>query len=165
MEIGQAERIELADEVRIERQWLVLATVVGDAKRRQANADPVRPPHLGDGLSNLQHQPTTVLDGAAISVAAAISARLQKLLQQVTVRRMDLDAIEAGFHGAVGGMNIALDHTGDLLCPEGAWGRAGHAVEIGRGDLDVGRHRRRCDRQLAVGLVRRMRQAAHVPEL
>ena len=66
------------------------------AARREMHADPARPPDGDDGVRHFEHEPGAVLDRAAIAVVALVAAVLQELVEQIAVRAVDLDAVEAG---------------------------------------------------------------------
>ena len=56
------------------------------------------------GIDRLEQQPGAVLEGAAVVVVAAVRQRREELVEQVAVRRVDLDGVEADVHGAPGGV-------------------------------------------------------------
>ena len=76
--------------------WILVTHVVESAERRETHTDAVAAPHLSDGFKNLQQKPRAVLDGASVVVGAAVAHRVQELVEQVAVCRVDLDAVEAG---------------------------------------------------------------------
>ena len=63
VQIGEAKRIERLHDMRIERHRLRLAAVIGDAIRREPDADAVCTPDLDRALHDLEQQPRAVLDG------------------------------------------------------------------------------------------------------
>ncbi len=69
---------------------------------------------LADGLNEFEREPRTVLDGAAILVRAVVRDVLDELVDEISVRAMQLDAVEPGaldcVHGRLGEeRNVASD--------------------------------------------------------
>jgi hypothetical protein len=87
------------------------------------------------------------------------------VLQQVAVGGVDLDAVEAGFLGALGGMCVVGDDAGDFRRLQRA--RRDERLEafVGVGLLVLGPHGARRHGQRAIGLQVGMRNAPDVPEL
>jgi hypothetical protein len=68
MQIGEPKPVERFDHMAIERHGVRLAGIIGNAIRRQTNADAVRAPDLDGGLRDLEQEARAVLDGARRSV-------------------------------------------------------------------------------------------------
>ncbi len=108
--------------------------------RRDADADPVRADRVYDGLGDLDREAGTVLGQSAVLVGALIGRRGQELVEQVAVGRVQLDSVEAGLDGRLGGVDELLDDSGDLVGLEraghdrvlGAFNRDGRLVELDR---------------------------------
>ncbi len=141
-----------------------------DEVRRQADAHALGA-DLGDGrVDHLQDQPRPVLQRAAVLVGALVAVGRQELMQQVAIGGMDFDEVETGAAGALHGLAVLRDDTGDLLRGQRArlaGRRVGRrAVRLHDETLRaLGDDGRRCDRCLAVLLQQRVRDAAHVPQL
>jgi len=60
---------------------------------------------------DLQRQAHPVLERAAVAVLAPVGERREELVQQVAVRGVDLDAVEAGGEGAARSLGEGLDDT------------------------------------------------------
>ena len=75
---------------------------------------PGRAPHRDGGIGDLEHQPGTVLDRAAVFIGPMVRAVLQELVEQIAVGAVDLDAVEAGRLGVLGACAKASTIAGDL---------------------------------------------------
>jgi hypothetical protein len=106
-------------------------------------------------------------DSAAILVAALIAARLQKLLDQIAVGAMDLDAVEAGLQRVLRGLPERVDYARNFAGFQRPRRLVGNALAVGRRRLELGRDRHRGSRhrQRATGLERGMRDTPDMPEL
>ena len=104
----------------------------GDAyKQRQA----IRP-HAANRIRHFQHQADAIVEAAAVSVRAMIRERRQKLMQQVAMRRVNLNEIEARLECPARGLAKALDNGLD----SGFIERHRHGI-IGRKCDRAGRNR------------------------
>ena len=79
----------------LERAAAVAERAVRIAPRSQVVAHAICAPYADDGIGDFQRQPRAILDGAAVLIRALVGGILQKLIEQVTVRAMDFDAIKA----------------------------------------------------------------------
>ena len=75
---------------------------MGVGARREMHADPPRAPHRDHSIGDLKKEPGAILDRAAVTVVALVRAVLQELVEQVAVRAVDLDAVEARRLGVLG---------------------------------------------------------------
>jgi hypothetical protein len=64
--------------------------------RAETYAHLVRTDGIDDSLSDLEHEAHAILYGAAIHIRPHVSVCLQKLVREIAVRGVDLDAIEPG---------------------------------------------------------------------
>jgi hypothetical protein len=131
--------------------------------RREVHADAVRAPHVDTRVRHFEQQARTVFDRAAVEVGALVRAVLQELVEQIAVRAVHFDAVEARAFGVFRALPVSRDDAGDF-------------VEIERTRRDVGalrtheahvagrRDRARRDRQFAVE-ENRVRHTADVPQL
>ena len=60
-----------------------------------------------------------VLRGAAVGVVAQVDGRVEELVQQVTVRGVDLDAVETGLDGVAGCRDEVVHDAGELVGRQG----------------------------------------------
>src|SRR5690606_21952649 len=110
-----------------------------------------------------------VFDTATIVIRTLIAAAAQKLIDQVAIGGMDLDAIKAGIHRCTRGMTIVLHDTRQLAGLQrtrlGYRRKAALSISIDQVGLGLGLQGRRCHRRIAARLQAVMRNAAYVPEL
>ena len=147
-----------------QRLRIGVGDVVGRRHRRDADAGSVGAGFRRDHLRHFQHQLGAVLDRAAIGVGALVAAVFCKLIQQVAVGAMDLDAVETGCQRIRGAALEVLDDAGDFR--QRQFARLG---DIGEGVVDerlaLGADRRGRDRRAVIRLQRGVRDAADMPDL
>ena len=83
--------------------------------RRKMHADPPRTPYGDDGVGHFEQEAGAILERAAIAIVALVRAVVQKLVEQIAVRAVDLDAVEAGRLGVLGASAVGLDDVRKLL--------------------------------------------------
>jgi len=66
-------------------------------------------------VEHLERKAQPVLEAAAVVVVAVVGQRRQELMQQVAVRGMDLDPLDAQPRGAAGGGHEGLAHARQAL--------------------------------------------------
>ena len=165
MDISEIEGIELFHRVAIRRLRIAVGTdIVGGRHRREPYANTIAAAFLGDGLGDFQKQAGTVFKRAAIDVGALIGTVAQKLLDQIAIGGINLDAVEAGRKRASRRLAILRDDIGHFVSLQWTGCDARLKACFGEG-LDVGTNRRRCDRQRAVRLQRRMGNPPDMPKL
>ena len=77
-----------------------------------ANADSVASPHRYHCLEDFEKKAGAIFDRTAIRVRASIGIILKKLIDQVAVSTVHLDAVEAGFHGQLRSPSVFTDEPG-----------------------------------------------------
>ncbi len=87
----------------------------GPVGRRDAHADRLSLRHHGaDRVVDLQREPHAALQRPAISVGALVGERREKVVNEIAVRAMNLDHVEADPVGALGcvgeGLDLSLIH-------------------------------------------------------
>jgi hypothetical protein len=118
------------------------------------------------GVHDLDDQPDAVLERTAVTVGPLVRQRRQELVQQVAVRGVHLDDVEAGLVGPARARGERIDDAGDL----GGVHRAG-LCEAGEGHVARADDRPAavCGRDDTAGLTGevpvRARLAARVREL
>ena len=114
-------------------------------------------------IGDLQHQACPVFDRAAIGIGAPVRAVLQKLVEKIAVRAMDLDAVKARGLGVLGPLAKGFDEARDLLDGERARRDEG-LLRPDLTDVTLCRDRARRDRQGPVE-INRIGDAPDMPEL
>src|SRR5665213_1412808 len=88
---------------------------VGDtmrgAARSEVHPDPSSAEDRDGSIGGLKHQPSAVFDGAAVLVVALVGAILQKLVEQITIGSVQLDAVKACGLGVLRPAAKGLDYA------------------------------------------------------
>src|SRR5262245_48817242 len=149
--VKQALRIAVSD--------VVLAVLRRDAQTRTPGAN-----GSSHRVDDFEQEPHTVLDAVSISVGALVGAVAQKLVDQISVRAMHLDAVEAGRKRVPRSLRILRDDAGDLRCLKRAWRRDRFEAVRRKGSC-VRPNGGWGNRQGTVGLEGGMGDAPDMPEL
>jgi hypothetical protein len=97
--------------------------------RSSSGGRPATPPHV---LDDLEHQAHPAREVAAVAVGARVGQRREELVQQVAVRRVHLDHVEAGGERAAGGGDEVGAHLRDaLLVERGGLGEPREGSSVG----------------------------------
>ena len=113
----------------------------GDADKERQMSWPLG----ANGVHHLQGETSAILKAAAVGVSALIGERRKKLMEQVAVRRVNFNDVEAGFERAAGGRGEGVDDGVDaglierlrqgVAVREGQWaGRDGLPCALGGGE-------------------------------
>ena len=94
---GQPEAIQLLNRVAENSRRVAVVHVAERTGRREPHADALRPPGAHDGLRDLQEKARTILDAAAVAIRALVGPVAEKLINEITIRTVNLDAIKTGF--------------------------------------------------------------------
>src|SRR6478735_10389031 len=117
-QVGQAERRDGVDHGPVgggEVGAELLADAVELVGRAQPQADPLGADRLGDRAHDLDDEAGTVLRRTAVDVVTQVHRRVEELVQQVAVGRVDLDTVEAGRDRVAGRGHEVGDQAGDLV--------------------------------------------------
>jgi hypothetical protein len=127
------------------------------------HADAARAPDGDDGVRDLKQEPSAILDSAAVRVVTLVCAVLQELVEQIAVRAVDLDAVEAGRLGVLGPAPIGLDDARNLLGFKGSR-RDVSTLRAHQAHVALRRDRARRDRKRAI-MIDGVRDPPDMPEL
>src|SRR3569833_138108 len=103
------------DEVGPLRHGILDSHPLKGAPRDQSDAGPLGTDGLADGLDHLGAKASTLLDGATVLVVAVVAGFRSKLINEVAVGAMDLNAVKSGSDRISGGLRVILDGLVDLL--------------------------------------------------
>ena len=144
-------------------QRIGVTDVMAVAAWRKVHADPVGAPDRNRGIGGVQQQPRAILDRSAVVVGALVGPVLQELVEQIAVRAVQFDAIEAGGQCIGGADAERLDDAGDLVACQRTRRDIGrlrpHEADPSGGRDCAGSHRCFAVQE------QRMRDATHMPEL
>jgi hypothetical protein len=74
------------------------------------------PPDRNDRFDHLDEKTRPILERAAVAIRSLVAAVLEELVNQVTVRRHDLDPVETGALRVAGSDAILVDDVANLSC-------------------------------------------------
>jgi len=138
--------------------------VIEDARGRETDSNTISTPNLDNSLCDFEGETAAVGQGAAIGVGAMVGAAAEELVEQIAVRVMNFDAIEASLLGEFGSVDVFGNDSGNFGDFESPWGDViDHLFSIK--DLSFGSDGRGGDRKNSVGLKAGMGDATDVPEL
>ncbi len=103
-------------------------------------------PRRAHRVEHLQRKPDPVLEGAAVGIVAAIGDRRQELVQQVAMRHVQLDGVDADPLRAPRGVDEGVAHAGESRGVQ----RVGRALAFGVRDRR--RRERSSSRPRAIGI-------------
>jgi hypothetical protein len=151
--------------VAIDRHRIGVAGVIHRAERRHPDPEALRTQLRDQPVCYFQQEARTVLHAATIAIGAAIGAVLQELVDQVSVCRVQLDAIEAGLLRKASRFGILLHNQRNLIGLERARYFVWQPLESRRKSLARRPDGRSRHRKRAVRMMAGVRNPTHVPEL
>ena len=166
VKIGEAARIERGGCGGEQSLGIAVVGALRIAVGRQPDAGTVGADLADHGVDHLGHQADAVFDRAAIGVGAVVGVVAKKLVDQIAVRGVDLDAVEAGAHRVGRRHGVLADEARDFRCLERAriavvdpLALAAIGPDAARRAAVRGGHRRRAAEEVGV------HQPTHVPQL
>jgi hypothetical protein len=85
------------------------------AVRGETDTDPISADRISDGPGRFLQKPEAVLNRSAIAIVPKVRAVSQELVDEVTVRSMKLNPIEAGVYRIESGLPEIFHHLNDLV--------------------------------------------------
>ena len=131
--------------------------------RRKVHADAARTPDGDHGICNLEHQPGTLFQSATVLIGSVVSSVLEELIEEIPIRPMHLDAIEARRFGVLGAASKVFNDARDFACAELSR-RLERLRRAKQRDVSGGSNRAGCDRLLPMQK-HRIGDTAHMPDL
>jgi hypothetical protein len=125
---------------------------------RKADADALGADRRAGRLGDLEHEAGAVLDGTAVLVGAPVAGRADELLEEVAVRGVQLDAVEAGGHRIARGRGELVAGGDDVGEAHGL----GHRMRLRPGLVGV--HLAGCGDRRGRQQARAGRQVVRVPD-
>ena len=78
--------------------------------RSKFDANPLRTPDLDAALNGFQAKSASILPRSTPLIGPAVGHVREKLINEVTVSAVNLDAVKAGFHGTAGCIFIGIEY-------------------------------------------------------
>ena len=155
MDIAEVSRAELLDQIEEDRFGVAVHGVIERADRREPYADAAPVPNLQNRVGDFKGKTGPVLDRLAIVIGALVHPIFQKLIYEIAVRAVNLDAVESRPFGVFRRSLIVGDDAGDVLHTQSARFRS-----IGETRFDEGFRLRRDG-----GWRHRQRDMRHAPDM
>lgn len=117
MHIGQPHRIQLLEQVRVQRVGMRVRRGAHQivVKGRKAQGRTVGTDLSSDRVHDLEGKAAAVLDRSAVRVRPAVARVFEELLDQVAGGPVDFDPVEAGLEGVGGAAAVVVDDGGNFL--------------------------------------------------
>src|SRR5216684_8695618 len=110
VQIGQTELIQFLCHIVEQFLWITIRHAIPPAARRDADSHAVTAPHRHQCFHHLKEEAGAIFDRTAITISSAVDAILQKLIRQVAVTSVKLNAIESSGFGVLGRFAIIFDN-------------------------------------------------------
>ena len=115
VQVGERVVVETPGQPFGEARRVAVGDVVVAVERRDAHADTAAAPYGTGGFDDLEEQARAVGEGAAVGAAALVDAIAQEFVEQIAVGTVDLDPVESGGLGVLGGAAEAGDDSRQLV--------------------------------------------------
>src|SRR5208282_3939668 len=116
MYVGKSQGVKLIDDIAIGTGRIAVKRCSVDRTCwRETYTDPLGPAHVAYRSGDFKKQARPILTRPAIFVRALVGAVAQELFEQVAIRGVDLNTVEACRYGVTAGVTILLDDAGYLV--------------------------------------------------
>src|SRR5260370_42219199 len=95
VQIGQTEPIQFLRDIVEQRLWITIGHAIPSAARRDADSHAVTAPYRNHCFNHFKQESRPILERTAITIGAPVDAILQKLISQVAVTRVKLNALKS----------------------------------------------------------------------
>ncbi|KFB73176.1 MAG: hypothetical protein AW09_001577 [Candidatus Accumulibacter phosphatis] len=171
MQVADAQLVQLTGQIAIGEQWRrIRLHFMRGPQRRDTYPDALATDCFGDCGGGFQEEAPTLVGCAAIRVSTIVQIRAAKLIEQIAVRGMDLDAVEARCHGIPRRAGEIQDDLPDFLGAQRARRIAGQqhrilAANEHRHPVVLQADRARANGWRSVGAQTAVTNASDMPEL
>src|ERR1700722_17981453 len=111
VQVSESKVVQLFCHVIKQRDRIAIGYPIPSSTGRDTNCDTVAAPLRNHCFHHLEQETGPIFDGTTVHVGPLIDAVLQKLIGQITVGRVKLNAVETRGFSAVGGFAIVFDNA------------------------------------------------------
>src|SRR6266852_6671760 len=111
MQVSEADAVQLLCHVVKQRDRIAIRDSIPSSAGRDAHSDTVAAPHRNQRFHHLKQEAGSIFDGTTIHIGSLVNAILQKLIGQVAVTRVKLNAIKTRGFCALGRFAIILGNA------------------------------------------------------
>src|SRR5713226_8398461 len=114
VQVSESKAVQLLCDVVKQRDRIAIRYPIPSSAGRDAHRDTVAAPHRNQCFNYLKQEAGSIFDRTTIHIGSLVDAILQKLIGQVAVTRVKLNAIKTRGFCALGGFAIILDNARDF---------------------------------------------------
>src|SRR5699024_214713 len=121
MNISQVKVIEFVHQISVGMLRIGIRNTFAGTAGRKSNARFLASNLIADSCQYLQDKSRTVFNAASVAVISFIGPVFNKLLNQVAVGPMYLNAVETRCYSVARGLPVVVNNPGDFIRFQGAW--------------------------------------------
>src|SRR5713226_6337296 len=114
VQISESKVVQLLCDVIKQRDRITIRYPIPSSAGRDAHRDMIAAPHRNHCFNYLKQEARSIFDRTTVHIGSLVDAILQKLIGQVAVTRVKLNAVKTRGLSAFGGFAIILDNAGDV---------------------------------------------------
>src|SRR5260370_19171699 len=114
VQVSESKVVQLLCHVVKQRGRVAIRYSIPSSARRDAHRDTVAAPHRNQCFHHFKQEAGSIFDRTTIHIGSLVDAILQKLIRQVAVTRVKLNAIKTGGLCSLGRFAIILDDSRDF---------------------------------------------------
>src|SRR6266849_3041812 len=114
VQVSESKSVQLLCQVVEQRDRIAIRDSIPSSAGRDAHRDTVAAPHRNQCFHHLKQEAGSIFDGTTIHIGSLVDAILQKLIGQVAITRVKLNAVKTGGLCALGRFAIILDDAWDF---------------------------------------------------
>src|SRR6202047_5580132 len=115
VQISESKVVQLLCDVVKQRDRITIRYAIPSSAGRDTHRDTVAAPHRNHCFNHLKQEAGSILDRTAVHIGSLVDAILQKLIGQVAVGSVKLNAVKTRGFCALGGFAIVLDNARDFF--------------------------------------------------
>src|SRR5260370_8699300 len=114
VQISESKVVQLLCDVVKQRDWITIRYPIPSSAGRDAHRDTVASPRRNHCFNHLKQHTGSIFDRTTVHIGSLVDAILQKLIGQVAVTPVKLNAVKTRGFCALGGFAIILDNARDF---------------------------------------------------